>query len=45
MELEKLKEKGIDRIDFIKKIDPEIEKLFVEKYKKLGISGLTESFL
>lgn len=44
MELEKLKEKGIDRIDFIKKIDPEIEKLFVEKYKKLGISGLTESF-
>lgn len=44
MELEKLKEKGIDRIDFIKKIDPKIEKLFVEKYKNLGIIGLTESF-
>lgn len=44
MELEKLQEKGIDRIDFIKKIDPEIEKLFVEKYKNLCISGLTESF-
>lgn len=44
MELEKLQEKGIDGIDFIKKIDPEIENLFVEKYKKLGISGLTDSF-
>ena len=45
MELEKLQEKGMDQKDFfIKKIDPEIEKLFVEKYQKLGISGLTESF-
>lgn len=45
MELEKLQEKGIDQKDFfIKKIDPKIEKLFVEKYKKLGIIGLTESF-
>jgi hypothetical protein len=46
MELEKLQEKGIDRIDFIKKIDPEIEKIFVERYRNLGknINGLTESF-
>lgn len=36
---------GIDGIDFIKKIDPEIEYLFIKKYKELGITGLTESFL
>lgn len=44
MELEKLQEKGIDKIDFIKKIDPEIVALFVEKYRKIDINGLTESF-
>lgn len=45
MELEKLQQKGIDAIDFIKKIDKKIEDAFIENYKKLGIEGLTESFL
>ncbi len=46
MELEKSQKKEIDKIDFIKKIHPEIEKLFIERYRNLGkhISGLTESF-
>jgi hypothetical protein len=45
MELEKLQVKGIDRMKFFKEpIKKEIEDLFIAKYKKLGISGLTESF-
>lgn len=45
MELEKLQEKGIDHKGFfIKKIDKDIEDLFIGNYKKLGIDGLTESF-
>lgn len=45
MELEKLKQKGIDAIDFIKKIDKDTEDTFIKNYKELGIDGLTESFL
>lgn len=45
MELENLQVKGIDRMKFFKEpIKKEIEDLFIAKYKKLGISGLTESF-
>lgn len=44
MELEKLKQEKIDVIDFAKKIDREIENLFVENYQKLSIKGLTKTF-
>ena len=47
MELENLQENRIDGIEFIKKIDKEIENLFIKEYKKLQehVSGLTEDFL
>ncbi|MBS7254666.1 hypothetical protein [Flavobacterium branchiicola] len=45
MELEKLQQKSIDTIDFVKKIDPEIEKIFMDNYKNIGIEELTKSFL
>lgn len=45
MDTQELNQKKIDGIDFIKKIDKEIEDDFIENYKKLNIAGLTESFL
>jgi hypothetical protein len=46
MELEKLKQEKIDQIDFFKKIiKKDIEELFMENYKNIGIEGLTKSFL
>ncbi|MWB96164.1 hypothetical protein GON26_17515 [Flavobacterium sp. GA093] len=46
MDLKKSQEKGIDEINFIKEIKPEIEALFIKEYQKLRskINGLTESF-
>ncbi|WP_417940189.1 hypothetical protein [Flavobacterium sp. RS13.1] len=46
MELEKLKQEKIDQIYFFKKIiKKDIEELFMENYKNIGIEGLTKSFL
>ncbi len=46
MELEKLQPEKIDQIDFFKKIiKKDIEELFMENYKNIGIEGLTKNFL